>query len=89
MRINPEFFVSRQRHDAAAIPARVWRAIADQNLVGVDLRSMLPRRRLRKRSAPRTGMSLLSSHALAAGRCLMALAPPDPGAVARRPAGVS
>ncbi len=43
MRINPEFFVSRQRHDAAAIPARVWRAIADQSLVGVDLRSMLPR----------------------------------------------
>ena len=43
MRINPEFFVSRQRHDAAAIPARVWRAIADQSLTGVDLRSMLPR----------------------------------------------
>jgi len=43
MRINPEFFVSRQRHDAAAIPARLWRAIADQSLVGVDLRSMLPR----------------------------------------------
>jgi pimeloyl-ACP methyl ester carboxylesterase len=43
MSINPEFFSSRQRRDAAAIPARVWRAIADQSLVGVDLRLMLPR----------------------------------------------
>jgi pimeloyl-ACP methyl ester carboxylesterase len=42
-RINPEFFSSRQRRDAAAIPARVWQAIADQSLVGVDLGSMLPR----------------------------------------------
>ena len=41
--VNPEFFSRRQRHDAAAIPARAWRAIADQSLVGVDLRSMLPR----------------------------------------------
>jgi pimeloyl-ACP methyl ester carboxylesterase len=41
--INPESFVSRQRRDAAAIPARVWRAIAEQSLVGVDLRPMLPR----------------------------------------------
>lgn len=41
--INPEFFSSRQRRDAAAIPARVWLAIADQSLIGVDLRSMLPR----------------------------------------------
>jgi pimeloyl-ACP methyl ester carboxylesterase len=39
---NPEF-ARRQRRDAAAIPARVWRAIADQSLIGVDLRSMLPR----------------------------------------------
>jgi pimeloyl-ACP methyl ester carboxylesterase len=39
---NPEF-ARRQRRDAAAIPARVWRAIADQCLVGVDLRGMLPR----------------------------------------------
>jgi pimeloyl-ACP methyl ester carboxylesterase len=39
---NPEF-ARRQRRDAAAIPARVWRAIADQCLVGVDLRTMLPR----------------------------------------------
>lgn len=41
--INPEFFSSRQRRDAAAIPARVWRAIADQSLIGIDLRSMLPK----------------------------------------------
>lgn len=39
---NPEF-ARRQRRDAAAIPARVWRAIADQCLIGVDLISMLPR----------------------------------------------
>ena len=43
MRINPSFFSRRQRKDAAAIPARVWRAIADQSLLGVDLQSMLPR----------------------------------------------
>ena len=43
MRLNPPFFSRRQRRDAAAIPARVWRAIADQSLLGVDLRSMLPR----------------------------------------------
>ncbi len=43
MSVNPEFFSSRQRRDAAAIPARVWRAIADQSLIAVDLRSMLPR----------------------------------------------
>jgi pimeloyl-ACP methyl ester carboxylesterase len=42
-RINPEFFVSRQRRDAAAIPANVWRAIADQSFTGVDLAFMLPR----------------------------------------------
>jgi pimeloyl-ACP methyl ester carboxylesterase len=39
---SPEF-ARRQRRDAAAIPARVWRAIADQSLIGVDLRSMLSR----------------------------------------------
>ena len=39
---NPEF-ARRQRRDAAAIPAHVWHAIADQSLIGVDLRSMLPR----------------------------------------------
>jgi pimeloyl-ACP methyl ester carboxylesterase len=39
---NPEF-ARRQRRDAAAIPARVWQAIADQSLIGVDLRSMLSR----------------------------------------------
>jgi pimeloyl-ACP methyl ester carboxylesterase len=43
MSVNPEFFVRKQREDAAAIPARVWRAIADQALIGVDLRGMLPR----------------------------------------------
>jgi pimeloyl-ACP methyl ester carboxylesterase len=43
MSINPEFFSSRQRHDAAAIPAHVWRDIADQTLLGDDLRSTLPR----------------------------------------------
>lgn len=42
-RINPEFFVSRQRRDAAAIPARIWRAIMDQSFTDVDLRSMLLR----------------------------------------------
>lgn len=39
---NPEF-ARRQRRDAAAIPARVWQAIADQSLIGVDLLSMLSR----------------------------------------------
>ncbi len=42
IRFNPEF-ARRQRQEAAAIPARVWRAIADQSLIGVDLRSMMPR----------------------------------------------
>ena len=43
MSVNPAFFARKQREDAAAIPARVWRAIADQTLIGVDLRGMLPR----------------------------------------------
>jgi pimeloyl-ACP methyl ester carboxylesterase len=43
MAINPEAFSSRQRRDAAAIPARVWRAIADQSLVATDLQTLLPR----------------------------------------------
>jgi pimeloyl-ACP methyl ester carboxylesterase len=43
MAINPEAFSSRQRRDAAAIPACVWRAIADQSLVGADLQPMLVR----------------------------------------------
>jgi pimeloyl-ACP methyl ester carboxylesterase len=43
MSINPEFFSRKQREDAAALPARVWRAIADQTLLGVDYRWMLPR----------------------------------------------
>jgi pimeloyl-ACP methyl ester carboxylesterase len=42
-RINPEAFSAQQRHDAAAIPAHVWQAIAEQSLLGVDLASMLPR----------------------------------------------
>jgi pimeloyl-ACP methyl ester carboxylesterase len=41
--INPEAFSSRQRGDAAAIPADLWRAILDQSLVGVDLAWMLAR----------------------------------------------
>lgn len=41
--INPEAFSSRQRHDAAAIPAAVWKAIADQSLVAADLAPMLSR----------------------------------------------
>lgn len=43
MRVNPPFFSSLQRRYAAAIPARVWRAIAYQSVLGVDLRFMLPR----------------------------------------------
>jgi pimeloyl-ACP methyl ester carboxylesterase len=43
MSINPDSFSRKQRKDAAAIPARVWRAIADQSLSGVDLQWMLPR----------------------------------------------
>lgn len=39
---DPEF-ARRQMRDSAAIPAHIWRAIADQCLVGVDLRIMLPR----------------------------------------------
>jgi pimeloyl-ACP methyl ester carboxylesterase len=46
MTINPEAFSSHQRRDAAAIPARLWRAIADQSLVGVDLQPMLRRVRV-------------------------------------------
>jgi pimeloyl-ACP methyl ester carboxylesterase len=41
--INPEAFSERQRHDAAAIPARIWKAIADQSLEGVDLVPLLAR----------------------------------------------
>ena len=36
-------FARRQMRDSAAIPARVWRSIADQSLIGVDLRTLLPR----------------------------------------------
>jgi pimeloyl-ACP methyl ester carboxylesterase len=43
IRLNPPYFSRRQRRDAAAIPAHIWRAIADQTLIGVDLRYMLPR----------------------------------------------
>jgi pimeloyl-ACP methyl ester carboxylesterase len=41
--INPEPFSARQRGDAAAIPARIWKAIADQSLEGVDLAPLLVR----------------------------------------------
>jgi pimeloyl-ACP methyl ester carboxylesterase len=41
--INPDAFSTRQRRDAADIPARVWRAIADQSLTGTDLAGMLGR----------------------------------------------
>ena len=43
MTYNPPEFVRLQRRDAAAIPAQVWQAIADQSLIGVDLRTMLAR----------------------------------------------
>jgi pimeloyl-ACP methyl ester carboxylesterase len=43
VKINPESFSSRQRQDAAAIPAKVWRAIADQSLAGINLAPMLGR----------------------------------------------
>ena len=43
MTFNPAEFAHRQRRDAAGIPAKLWRAIADQTLTGVDLRPMLPR----------------------------------------------
>jgi pimeloyl-ACP methyl ester carboxylesterase len=36
-------FARRQMRDSAAIPARVWRSIADQSLLGVDLQTLLPR----------------------------------------------
>ena len=36
-------FARRQMRDSAAIPARVWRSIADQSLIGVDLRTLMPR----------------------------------------------
>jgi pimeloyl-ACP methyl ester carboxylesterase len=39
---NPQF-ARRQMRDSAAIPARVWRSIADQSLIGVDLQTLLPR----------------------------------------------
>jgi pimeloyl-ACP methyl ester carboxylesterase len=41
--INPQAYSSRQRHDAAAIPAHVWQDIANQSLIGVDLTPMLSR----------------------------------------------
>jgi pimeloyl-ACP methyl ester carboxylesterase len=47
IRINPPAFSSRQRQTAAAIPARIWRAIADQSLQGLDLAPLLKRIRCR------------------------------------------
>lgn len=43
IRVNPPFFSSLQRRVAAAIPAHVWRAIAQQSVLGVDLQFMLGR----------------------------------------------
>jgi pimeloyl-ACP methyl ester carboxylesterase len=40
MAYNAEF-ARRQRRDSAAIPANIWRAIAAQSVVGVELRPML------------------------------------------------
>jgi pimeloyl-ACP methyl ester carboxylesterase len=40
--VDPDF-IRRQRRDAAAIPLRVWIAILDQGILGVDLRQTLPR----------------------------------------------
>lgn len=36
-------FIRRQRKDAAAIPLRVWLAVLDQGLTGMDLQATLPR----------------------------------------------
>ncbi len=36
-------FLRRQRRDAAAIPLKVWLAVLDQGLTGMDLQSTLPR----------------------------------------------
>ena len=40
--VDPEF-IRRQRKDSAAIPLRVWLAVADQGLTFVDLQQTLPR----------------------------------------------
>jgi len=37
-----EEFLRRQRRDAAAIPIKVWRAVLDQGVATVDLRTTLP-----------------------------------------------
>lgn len=38
-----EEFLKRQRRDAAGIPVKVWLAILDQGLAGVDLQATLPK----------------------------------------------
>jgi pimeloyl-ACP methyl ester carboxylesterase len=38
-----ETFIRRQRQDAARIPVKVWLAILDQGLAGVDLQDTLPK----------------------------------------------
>lgn len=38
-----EQFIERERHNAAQIPLRVWRAVLDQSLTDPDLAAMLPR----------------------------------------------
>jgi pimeloyl-ACP methyl ester carboxylesterase len=42
MAVNPGFFSQRQRQDAAAIPAAVWKSIADQSLIE-NVSGLLPR----------------------------------------------
>lgn len=38
-----EQFIERERHNAAQMPLRVWRAVLDQSLTDPDLAAMLPR----------------------------------------------
>jgi pimeloyl-ACP methyl ester carboxylesterase len=40
--VDPDF-LRRQRADAARIPVKVWLAILDQGLTGLELQSTLPR----------------------------------------------
>jgi pimeloyl-ACP methyl ester carboxylesterase len=40
--VDPEF-LSRKRHEAAAIPLHVWISVLDQRLGSIDLKSTLPR----------------------------------------------
>ena len=40
--VDPDF-IWRERMDAAAIPLRVWLAVLDEGLAGMDLHATLPR----------------------------------------------